>query len=136
MQFFLSIALLLTSALAAPTSILPKRTGFLPFTYSVSNDVSGAHASATFFTDGHVRRVHDQFAGTALDRNGTIIATSAQSLTHLPAGIACQVYNTGGQDTVGEFTETTTYLDLDGQPKAVETDVTGFLIRCDIYVVN
>lgn len=57
----------------------------------------------------------------------------------LPDGYSCGVSTGGWQNVreIGRLDAKHTYLDLDGVPdKAVETDVTDWIINCDIYIVN
>ncbi|KAF9741629.1 hypothetical protein PMIN06_010549 [Paraphaeosphaeria minitans] len=142
MRSILSIATLLTAALAAPiTSTEPNAAaikGYLPLTVTVFNDVTGAHAAAGIDTSGHFRTFYsDLFRSSALNRDGKIFATSIQLSFPdgpLPDGNSCGVY--GPDKTVGILDARHTYLELDGQPgKAVETDVSEFVVKCDIYLV-
>ncbi|KAF2249910.1 hypothetical protein BU26DRAFT_388917, partial [Trematosphaeria pertusa] len=98
-------------------------------TFSVANDVSGANAASDILLDGTPLLYGDAFANTALDRNGAIIATSAQLTTIVP-GVLCVVLDAAGGQ-VGLLNEQRTFLELDrvaGQ--AVETDVGGFVMSC------
>jgi hypothetical protein len=78
------------------------------------------------------------FRNTTVSRGSKIIGTSMQLSfpdLPLPDGYSCGVYS--GEKTIGELSAQHNYLDLDGQPeKAVETDVTEFVVSCDIYVVE
>ncbi|OAG11967.1 uncharacterized protein CC84DRAFT_1159381 [Paraphaeosphaeria sporulosa] len=142
MRSLFSSAALLTAALAAPiTSPEPNAAaikGYLPLTVTVFNDVTGAHAAAGIDTSGHFRKFYfNLFRGSAIDREGKIIATSMQlsfPAGPLPDGNSCGVY--GPDKTIGFLDARHTYLELDGQPgKAVKTDVSEFIVKCDIYVV-
>ncbi|KAJ4360724.1 uncharacterized protein N0V89_001291 [Didymosphaeria variabile] len=143
MRSYLAIAALFTAAFAAPVPVSESNASpnmyYLPLTVTVFNDVTGAHAAVGIDTSGHSFEFGwDLFSNSPLSRDGKIIATSMQLSfpdLPLPAGHSCGVYN--GDKTIGQLDAQHTYLDLDGQPgKAVETDVTNFIVHCDIYVVG
>jgi hypothetical protein len=135
MHLLLPITALFATILAAPT---PTKYNH-PLTVTLFNDVTGAHAASSIDTSAHFFVFGSNlFRNSTVSRNGTIIGTSIQLSfpdLPLPDGYSCGVYS--GEKTIGELSARQNYLDLDGQPgKAVETDVTGFIIKCDMYIVG
>lgn len=127
MYTFITLTTLFAVALAAPAK--QARQNLPTLNFAVSNDVSGAQVGSSILADGNaVTFIHD-FAGTALDRDGRIIATSMQSTSN-GAGIFC-IISDGEGNQVGLLNEQTTFVDLDGQEGAVETDVSDFTILCE-----
>lgn len=127
MYTFITLITLFAAALAAPAK--QARQTLPTLNFAVSNDVSGAQVGSSILADGNaVTFIHD-FAGTALDRDGRIIATSMQSTSN-GAGIFC-IISDGEDNQVGLLNEQTTFVDLDGQEGAVETDVSDFTILCE-----
>ncbi|KAL5410889.1 hypothetical protein PMIN06_002454 [Paraphaeosphaeria minitans] len=127
MYTFITITTLFATALAAPAK--QARQTLPTLNFAVSNDVSGANVGSSILADGTALPFNHVFAGTALDRDGAIIATSMQSTSN-GAGIFCIV--TDGQGIqVGLLNEQSTFVDLDGQEGAVETDVGDFTILCE-----
>lgn len=127
MYTFITLTTLFAAALAAPAK--QARQTLPTLNFAVSNDVSGAQVGSSILADGNaVTFIHD-FAGTALDRDGRIIATSMQSTSN-GAGIFC-IISDGEGNQVGLLNEQTTFVDLDGQEGAVETDVSDFTILCE-----
>ncbi|KAF2449907.1 hypothetical protein P171DRAFT_517517 [Karstenula rhodostoma CBS 690.94] len=140
MRSLLPTTALLAAALANPIPNAAPNRYYLPLTVTLFNNVTGAHAAASIDTSGHSFDIGGRiFRGSALERDGKILATSVQMTfpdLPLPAGNSCGVYSSGGQ-TIGDLDAQHTYLEVDGQPgRAVETDVTGFVVKCDIYVVG
>ncbi|KAL1610128.1 hypothetical protein SLS60_001793 [Paraconiothyrium brasiliense] len=127
MYTLITLSTIFAAALAAPTK--QARQTLPTLSFAVSNDVSGANVGSSILADGNaVTFLHD-FAGTALDRNGRIIATSIQSTSN-GAGIFCIIRDGEGKQ-VGLLNEQKTFVDLDGQEGAVETDVSDFTILCE-----
>jgi len=112
--------------------------GFFPFAFTASNDVTGAQAGAGLAFDGHNRNFrYLGFAGTGLDTNGVLKATRLNSLNFFQYdNYACTVYdpNNSTNQEVGRFDKTLGWGDLliyGGR----ETDITDFIIKCDILVI-
>lgn len=142
MHSLLSFATILSAAVAAPASLAePNPTaikGYLHLTVTAFNDVTGSHAAVGIDTSGHFFAFENLFGGSALERDGAVIATSLQLSFPdgpLPAGNSCGVYT--DEQTIGVLDADHTYLELDSQPgSAVETDASNFIVKCDIYVVE
>lgn len=125
MQFTLALytALAASVAAAAPTS-----PSFHQITVSISNDITGAHASATVPSDGMARNLTTLFSGSAIDQHGAIIGTSAQ-LTQFTDGTRCffqnvnTIINLNGREL--------SFVDLDGnRSKALPVYLNGFNLQC------
>lgn len=127
MYSFITLATLFTAVLAAPTKKTRQEYPVLSFT--VSNDDSGAHSSSSILADGNAVTFYHDFAGTAIDSDDTIWATSIQATSNA-AGIVCTVSDYDGNQ-VGLLTEQSTFVDLDGQDTAVVTDVSAFTLVCE-----
>jgi hypothetical protein len=121
------VSLLATAAFATPS--IRRDTPIIAF--SVNNDVIGASVSATALSNGKPLHFRDAFANTALEKDGKIIATSAQLNTIIPK-LACVIGISKGPN-VGFMDAATPFLDLDGvSGAAVETDVSDLVIVCQI----
>lgn len=127
MYTFIAIPALFAAVLAAPARQIRQELPSLKI--SLSNDNSGAQAATSILADGNAIVFKDEFAGTVLESDGAIIATSIQSTTN-GAGIFC-IIKDGEGSQVGLLNEQTTFVDLDGQETAVETDVSDFTILCE-----
>jgi hypothetical protein len=130
MQFTIATALAVLAAVATAAPATQVRT--LPtVTISFSNDQSGRNAAVPIVADGNPNLVGSLFAGSAIDVNGEIIATSAQ-LTQFVQGTFCVIENFAGT-VVAKLNTDATFADLDGNPNAaVPTDVTGLTIICEV----
>ena len=127
-SFAAALALFAAVASAAPTIIA---RDFPTVTIQLSNDQSGANAAVPIVTDGTPTLIGSVFAGTSVDVNGEIIATSAQ-LTQFVQGTFCVIENFAGT-VVAKLNTDSTFADLDGNPNAaVPTDVTGLAIICEV----
>jgi hypothetical protein len=123
----LTLITLFAAALAAPAK--QTRQSLPTLNFSVSDDVSGANVGSSILADGTALSFSDLFSGTAIDRNGAIIATSIQSISN-GAGIFC-IVSDGEGNQVGLLNEQKTFVDLDGKEGAVETDVSDFTLLCE-----
>ncbi|KAF2441925.1 hypothetical protein P171DRAFT_475322 [Karstenula rhodostoma CBS 690.94] len=97
-------------------------------TVSVTNDLTGAHASATVPSDGLARNLTSLFRGSAIDDHGAIVGTSAQ-LTQFTDRTRCffQNYN----HIIDLNGRGKTFVDLDGdKSKAVPVYLNGFNLQC------
>lgn len=125
--FAAALALFAAAASAAPA--VPR--GFPTVTIQFANDQTGHNANVAVVANGNQNYVSTLFAGTSIDINGRIIATSAQ-LTQFVQGTNCVVAS--GLTAIADLTTDHTFADLDGNPNAaVPTDVTGDTIVCHIY---
>jgi hypothetical protein len=116
------LAVCAAAASAAPT--------YPTVTVQFSNDQTGANANVPVITDGTPYAVSTLFAGTAVDINGRIIATSAQ-LTQFVQGTFCVVK--AGDTVIGNLNTDKTFADLDGNPNAaIPTDLTGTVLICEV----
>lgn len=101
-------------ALAAAVSASPlqaRDSGSV--TFALSNDMTGAYATAKIATDNLPHSIGVYFAGSPVMVDYKILASSAQLAT-VPAGINCVLTNNGA--TIATLTEQATYADLDGNP--------------------
>ncbi|ORY13620.1 hypothetical protein BCR34DRAFT_561822 [Clohesyomyces aquaticus] len=130
MQLTLALltTLLTATTLAAPSTSLSKRSSYPQITVSLIDDRTGASAKATVLGDGLARNITDLFHGTVMDRNGSIIATSAQ-LTQFADATKCffqnynWIINMNGRELQ--------YVDLDGDEKsAAPVILNGFNLQC------
>lgn len=97
-------------------------------TFALSNDETGAYASAAFLADGTNKEVYNLFAGTSVAAGGQVQASSAQ-LTAFPQTISCVLENNGA--TITTFTAQHTYFDLDGNPSvSIPVNLNGATINC------
>ena len=101
------LAALVTAGPTAPTATL-----------QLANDLSGANHNAVILTDGTTYPLTDLFAGTAVDVNGQILASSAQLVAH-PTYVQCAIFHP--QSLVTVLTQDRTFADLDGNPNALTT---------------
>lgn len=126
MYSFITLTTLFTAAMAAPAR--QARQTYPTLNFALSNDVSGAQVGSSIVADRHAITFGDVFHGTALDRDGVIVATSIQSTSN-GAGIICTISDHEGNQ-IGLLTEQTTFVDLDGQEGAVEVDVSALTLLC------
>lgn len=127
MYSFITITTLFAAAMAAPAR--KARQDYPSISFSLIDDVSGANVGSSILADGNAITFYDEFAGTALDIEGQIWATSLQSTTN-GAGIVCTISD-GEGNQVGLLSEQSTFVDLDGEDTAVEIDVSEFTLVCD-----
>lgn len=121
------LALFAAAASAAPAIIA---RDYPIVTIQFSNDQSGANADVQIVANGQQNAVSTLFAGTSIDINGQIIATSAQ-LVQFVSGTSCVVGN--GLTGIADLSADHTYGDLDGNPNtSVPTNVSGDVIVCSI----
>ncbi|KAF2472703.1 uncharacterized protein BDR25DRAFT_283232 [Lindgomyces ingoldianus] len=128
MKFTLAlVATIFASAISAAPA-LSSRDTVPEITISVTNDQTGASATATVPGDGIARNLPDLFRGSAIDQNGAIIGTSAQ-LIKSTYTTRCffqnfnWIINLNGKDQ--------TYADLDGQKdSAIPIYLNGFNLQC------
>jgi hypothetical protein len=117
--------------LATTTLLLAYLTTASPIhqiTVSISNDLTGAHASASVPSDGLARNLTDLFGGSAIDNHGAIVGTSAQ-LTQFTDTTRCffqnynHIINLNGREA--------SFVDLDGdRSKALPVYLNGFNLQC------
>jgi hypothetical protein len=97
-------------------------------TFALSNDQTGAYASAPFLADGTDKPIYNLFAGTSVAAGGKVLASSAQ-LTAFPQTISCVLKNNGA--TITTLTAQHTYFDLDGNPSvSIPVNLNGATINC------
>jgi hypothetical protein len=127
MQFTLAIvaAIFASSITAAPT--LEARNAVPSITVSITNDQTGASASATVPGDGIARNLTDLFGGSAIDQHGAIVGTSAQ-LTKFSDNTKCFFQNV---NCIINFDGRKTFADLDGNKDiALPVYLNGFNLQC------
>ncbi|KAI8935060.1 hypothetical protein NX059_007658 [Plenodomus lindquistii] len=112
------------SAAATPAS----REAFPLVTVSIANDLTGANAAVTVFSDGLARNLIDLFSNTTIDQHGVIFGTSVQLIKFTPkTHCFFQNYN----DIIQFGGEDKTYVDLDGNTgKATPVNLNGFNLQC------
>ncbi|KAF1970480.1 hypothetical protein BU23DRAFT_556699 [Bimuria novae-zelandiae CBS 107.79] len=120
--------LLLTTILASLATAAPTNSSLHQITVSISNDLTGDHASATVPSDGIARDLTTLFAGSAIDQHGGIIGTSAQ-LTQFTDGTRCFFQN--GNTIIDLNGREKSFMDLDGdRTKALPVWLNGFNLQC------
>lgn len=127
MQFSIALA---STILAFATGItaLPQ-VGTNQVTLAISNDQSGARGAATVPADGVARRVTDLFRGTAIDKAGTIVGSSAQ-LTQFKDNTKCKLVNGGWVIELDGRSKN--FVDLDGvSGVAIPISLNGFTFQCN-----
>jgi hypothetical protein len=127
-----SLALLASSASASPL-IAARAAAPAPaqqFTFSLTNDMTGANAAASVPINGGAFVLKDLFPwATNLIKDGKLIATSAQNINPGVQNVFC-IFSGNGR--VIKINDKITFADLDGvQGKAVQTDVSLFTIQCE-----
>lgn len=123
------------SALAFPTTAPPTTQGL--FTISLANDVSGANSIRSVVINSGANKFSTLFAGTALQKDGRIKATSVQNVNPAGRKVSCIIEDPSGviipAGRAERINDQTTFVDLDGDnTKAKETDVSDFTITCRI----
>jgi len=127
MQFTLALvaAIFASSITAAPA--LEARNAVPSITVSITNDQTGASASATVPGDGIARNLTDLFGGSAIDQHGAIVGTSAQ-LTKFSDNTKCFFQNV---NWIINFDGRKTFADLDGNKDiALPVYLNGFNLQC------
>ena len=123
------------STLAFPTTTATTTQQL--FTINLANDVSGASAIRSFSINSGANRFSTLFAGTALQKDGRIKATSVQNINPVGGRVSCIIQDPSGliipAGKVERINDQITFVDLDGDnTKAKETDVSDFTITCMI----
>lgn len=99
-------------------------------TVALSNDQTGAYASATFQTDNIEKSIISLFGSTSVGSGGIVKANAAQ-LTSFSQSINCVIQNNGA--TIGTLTAQHTYADLDGNANAaIPISLNNAKIRCHV----
>jgi hypothetical protein len=127
MQFTLALvaAIFASGITAAPA--LEARNAVPSITVSITNDQTGASASATVRGDGIARNLTDLFGGSAIDQHGAIVGTSAQ-LTKFSDNTKCFFQNV---NWIINFDGKKTFVDLDGNKDvALPVYLNGFNLQC------
>jgi hypothetical protein len=111
------------SALAIPAPALL-------FTFSLSNDITGASATSSVVVNAGPVALNAIFPWASnLRQNGHLIASSAQNVNPAVKNVAC-VFKGNGR--VIKINDKITFADLDGNVgKAVPIDVDAFTIECE-----
>lgn len=119
-----------TGATATITGV-PAPSNIPQITIRISNDRTGAGASASIPADGTSHYISDLFRGTALDTNGDIIGTSAQLVKFLDS-TKCVLKNINIQDWNIELDgRANNFANLDHDTsKAVPVWLNGFTFSC------
>lgn len=130
-----SILALSSSALAFPTTTATTTQQL--FTINLANDVSGANAIRSVVVNSGANKFSTLFAGTALQKDGRIKATSVQNVNPVGGRVSCIIQDPSGliipAGKAERINDQTTFVDLDGDKnKAKETDVGDFTITCTI----
>lgn len=124
MQFTLAVV---SAFLAASISAAPAT--FPTIRVQLANDFSGANTDVYVVANDAPNDISTLFAGSAVDLNGAIIATSVQ-LTQFVDNISC-IITAGGAD-VATVTTDDTFSFFNGNDKAVETNLTGDVLTCEV----
>jgi hypothetical protein len=115
-------ALLATAITAAPVTTT--------VTVQLANDFTGANADVPIIANGSPNAIATLFAGTSIDNDGQILATSAQ-LTQFVTGTSCVIE--AGATVIGTLNTDQMFADLDATPNVdVPIDVTGDVIICEV----
>ncbi|CEJ57937.1 hypothetical protein PMG11_06612 [Penicillium brasilianum] len=118
----------ISSLLVASVAAVPLEARSPSVTFALSNDYSGAYAGATFAADGTDKSIKSLF-GTSSVASGGVVRASSGQLTAFPQSISCVLKN--GGTTFPTLTAQRTYIDLDGNPSAVNpVDLTTAVITC------
>ena len=127
MQFTLAlVAAIFASAISAAPA-LEARNAVPSITVSITNDQTGAHASATVPGDGIARNLTDLFGGSAIDQHGAIVGTSAQ-LIKFTDNTKCFFQNV---NWIINFDGRKTFVGLDGnKDAALPVYLNGFNLQC------
>jgi hypothetical protein len=121
-----AVATPLTAARSASAAASPSQL----FTFSLTNDITGASAATSVPINGGAFVLRDLFPwATNLIKDGKLIATSAQNINPAVQNVFC-IFSGNGK--VIKINDKITFADLDGvQDKALQTDVSQFTIQCE-----
>jgi hypothetical protein len=124
-----------TSTTGIVTSVpvpTPSSTIFPQITIRIYNDETGANAAATVSANGVPHNISDLFRGSAIDKNGDIIGTSAQLVQFLDS-TKCSMVNVNVRDWVVELDgRAKNFVDLDRDTsKAIPVWLGGFTFTCE-----
>jgi hypothetical protein len=128
----LSTLTFFSAALATP--LTAARSAASPsqlFTFSLTNDVTGASATSSVPINAGRVSLSTIFLpwATNLLKDGKLVATSAQNVNPAVQNVFC-IFEGNGQ--VIKINDKITFADLDGvEGKAVEVDVSVFTIQCE-----
>ena len=128
-----STLVLFGSAIAFPTTTATTTQQL--FTINLANDVSGANAINSVVINSGANKFSAIFAGTALQKDGRIKATSVQNVNPVGGRVSCIIEDPSGviipAGKSKHINDQVTFVDLDGDnTKAKETDVSDFTITC------
>ncbi|CAO2650199.1 Nn.00g014910.m01.CDS01 [Neocucurbitaria sp. VM-36] len=125
-----STVALFSGALAVPTLSARQAPQF--FTFSLSNDITGANAARSVVVNGGPVTLGGLFTWSPLVKDGRVIATSAQNLNPVGGAVLC-VFTDPATGKVFRLNDKVTFADLDGNDQAaVQTDVTDFTFQCEL----
>ena len=97
-------------------------------TLQLANDISGRNANKVITAAGNRYALSSLFAGTAVDNNGQIEASSAQ-LVAFPNHVQCAIFK---DRLISVLTQDHTYADLDGDSsKLTVVNLNGAYIECN-----
>ncbi|KAA8651142.1 hypothetical protein EYZ11_009427 [Aspergillus tanneri] len=116
-------SLLAASVTAVPLETQPPKQ----VTVALSNDQSGAYAGVAFAADGTDRGIPALYKGTPVDKEGNILASSAQ-LTAFPQTIKCVIKNNGVP--IATLTAQNTYANLNPKSGPVPVNLNNGVINC------
>ncbi|KAH7383899.1 hypothetical protein BKA66DRAFT_463015 [Pyrenochaeta sp. MPI-SDFR-AT-0127] len=125
-----TIATLFASALAAPALLARQEPQY--FTFSLSNDITGANAARSVLVNGEPVTLGWLFSWSPLVKEGRVIATSAQNINPVGGAVLC-IFTDPATGNVFRLNDQVTFANLDNNPDAaVETDVTNFTFQCEL----
>jgi hypothetical protein len=97
-------------------------------TLQLANDFTGANIGKVIPADGSRHQISEFFAGSPVDSNGDILASSAQ-LTAFPTHVQCAIFK---DKLITVLTPERTYADLDGDSSKLSTvSLSGAYIECN-----
>jgi hypothetical protein len=110
---------------------VPAPTAIPQITIRIFNDETGANAAASVSADGTTRNIADLFRGSAIDKNGDIIGTSAL-LVKFSDSTKCSLKNMKVRDWNIELDgRAKNFADLDRDTsKAIPVWLNGFTLSC------
>jgi hypothetical protein len=110
---------------------VPAPTAIPQITIRIFNDQTGANAAASVPADGTSRNIADLFRGSAIDKNGDIIGTSAL-LVKFSDSTKCSLKNANVRDWNIELDgRAKNFADLDRDTsKAIPVWLNGFTFSC------
>ncbi|KAJ5325137.1 hypothetical protein MYU51_021093 [Penicillium brevicompactum] len=128
MQFSLSLILPLLALSVSAIPLEVRQSSAV--TVALSNDQSGATATATFQPDNIVRGIFSLYGTTSVGAGGTVKASSA-FLNSAPQNINCVIFNGGVK--IATLTNDKSYADLDGNPgQAIPVSLNSATIQCHV----